>query len=220
MSQRRLQSDVETVHFFMSAGLGYLISSMGQFVSGVAVAMIHGPKLTLSVCAFLPVLFCAGQSMGKQMEENMTVQQRDFAKAAGVAEESLLGIRTVAAFGGEQREQARFAAQLTEARDGGVRAGVRIGLAWASLNFVFALLYAVTLYVGGHGLLAGSSEKEGGDVVTVLISLITGMGGVNSFSGYLPILAKARASAAAMKPGTALDFFLTFLEAFGRGCQR
>ncbi|CAE7831154.1 ABCB1 [Symbiodinium sp. CCMP2592] len=114
----------------MSMGLGYLISSAGQFVAGITVAMIHGPRLTLSVC-------------------------------------------------------------------------VKIGMSWGVLNFIFASLYAVTLYVGGHGLLTGATNKQGGDVVTVLISLITGMGGVNSFSGYLPTMTKALASAAALRLGRA-----------------
>ena len=61
----------------MSAGLGYLIASLGQFLAGITVAMIHGPKLTLSVCAFLPVLFCAGQAMGQQLERGMTLQQQE-----------------------------------------------------------------------------------------------------------------------------------------------
>ena len=151
------------------------------------------------MCGFLPILFCVGRSMGQQMERNMDAQQKDFAKAAGVAEESLLGIRTVAAFAGEKREQNRFASQLMQARDGGINAGVKIGLAFGCFNFVFAMLYAVTLYVGGHGVLAGADNKNGGDVVTVLIALITGMGGVNSFSGYLPTMAKAMSSATAMK---------------------
>ncbi|CAE7241240.1 Abcb1 [Symbiodinium sp. CCMP2456] len=197
----RLQSDVENVHFFMSMGLGYLISSVGQFVAGITVAMMHGPRLTLSVCAFLPLLFCAGRSMGQQLEQQMGRQQQDFAKAAAVAKESLMGIRTVAAFGGELRQQELFASQLMQARDGGIRAGVKIGMSWGVLNFIFASLYAVTLYVGGHGLLTGATSKQGGDVVTVLISLITGMGGVNSFSGYLPTMTKALASAAALKLG-------------------
>ena len=90
-----------------------------------------------------------------------------------------------------------------QARDGGIRAGVKIGMSWGVLNFIFASLYAVTLYVGGHGLLTGATNKQGGDVVTVLIALITGMGGVNSFSGYLPTMTKALASAAALRLGRA-----------------
>ena len=41
------EMDIAMVQIFMSAGLGFLIASLGQFVSGLVVAFLHGWQLTL-----------------------------------------------------------------------------------------------------------------------------------------------------------------------------
>ena len=77
----------------------------------------------------------------------------------------------------------------------------RIGIFWGLQNFSFAVLYAVTLWFGGHVLIAGrmkdhqDAQVNGGDVIVVLIALITGMTGISTFSGYAPGLFKARVRA-------------------------
>ncbi|CAJ1399824.1 unnamed protein product [Effrenium voratum] len=198
----KLEGDIAAVHSFMSAGLGFLISSVGQFVSGLALAFVHGWQLTLIVISAMPVLICAGHGLSKQIERQMTQQAEDFARAGGVAEESLMAVRTVAAFGAELSQQRRFERELLTAQRGGVRSGVRIGIFWAAQNFAYACLYALTLWFGGHILLAPAENREaleGGDVIIVLIALITGMTGVSSFAGFAPALAKAVIAAKALK---------------------
>eukprot|EP00913_Durusdinium_trenchii_P018726 g17596.t1 len=201
----KLEMDIAMVQIFMSAGLGFLIASLGQFVSGLVVAFLHGWQLTLIVCATLPFLICTGHGFAKQLERQATEQAKDFAKASTVAEESLMGVRTVAAFGTEEFQQRRFGAHLDTARRGGVRSGIRIGIFWGLQNFSFAVLYAVTLWFGGHVLIAGrmkdhqDAQVNGGDVIVVLIALITGMTGISTFSGYAPGLFKAVASAKSLK---------------------
>ena len=47
---------------------------MGQFVSGLALAFVHGWQLTLIVISAMPVLICAGHGLSKQIERQMTQQ--------------------------------------------------------------------------------------------------------------------------------------------------
>eukprot|EP00435_Cladocopium_sp_Y103_P007453 s468_g2.t1 len=45
----KLEMDIAQVQIFMSMGLGFLIASIGQFISGVTVAFLHGWQLTLQL---------------------------------------------------------------------------------------------------------------------------------------------------------------------------
>ena len=196
----RLETDIANVYMFMSTALGYLISSIGQFVAGLSLAFATGWQLSLVVCATIPILVFVGHRMGKAIEQQFYLQQADFARASAVAEESLMAIRTVAAFGAEKTESARFEKELLSAKLGGIRSGVKIGGAWGALNFFYSCLYGLSLWFGGHVLL---SDKDAGfdpsDIVTVMIAMMVGVSGLSSFSGFAPMMAKAYVSAKAMK---------------------
>ena len=51
-----------------------------------------------------------------------------YAKAGGVAEEALSNIRTVSAFGGQESEIKRYADNLQEARNAGIKKHTATGL--------------------------------------------------------------------------------------------
>ncbi|CAJ1381111.1 unnamed protein product [Effrenium voratum] len=195
----RLEGEIASVYIFQSAALGYLIASIGQFVSGIVVAFVNSWQLTLIVCGVAPFLVLAGNRLGKEVARQFEVQQADFARASGVAEEALMAIRTVAAFGGEKQTLHRFESALTSARSEGVLSGVKIGFAWGCLNFIYALLYAMSLWLGGHYLLKGEDVEQSGKVIVVMISLIVGISGISMFSGHAPTMARAIVSAKSMK---------------------
>mmetsp|Transcript_74346 Transcript_74346/g.177339 ORF Transcript_74346/g.177339 Transcript_74346/m.177339 type:complete len:1235 (-) Transcript_74346:315-4019(-) len=196
----KLEADINNVHFFMSKTLGFLIASFAQFMGGLVFAMITGWQLALVVCATIPILLFFGHLLGKEIAQQTIDQQRDFAQAATVAEESIMAIRTVAAFGGEGKATARFEKELLSAKIGGIRSGVKIGGAWGGLNFFYSLLYGLALWFGGHVLLSDeNSGFEPSHVVTVMIAMMVGVSGLSAFSGFAPMMAKAYVSAKAMK---------------------
>jgi len=196
----RLETDIANVYMFMSTALGYLISSVGQFIAGLSLAFVTGWQLALVVCATIPLLVCMGHRMGKAIEEQFYEQQADFARASAVAEESLMAIRTVAAFGAEGAESARFEKELLSAKIGGIRSGVKIGGAWGGLNFFYSCLYGLALWFGGHVLLSDDNAGfEPSHIVTVMIAMMVGVSGLSAFSGFAPMMAKAYVSAKAMK---------------------
>ncbi|CAE7376068.1 Multidrug resistance protein 1A [Symbiodinium microadriaticum] len=196
----KLEGDVANVYVFMSTALGYLIASLGQSVAGLSLALYFGWQLSLVVCATIPILICAGNCMGKEIEQKTAMQIADFARASAVAEESLLAIRTVAAFGGESVQSARFEKELLSAKRGGIRSGMRIGTAWGGLNFFYSCLYALALWFGGHVLMSDRSSGIGpSEIVTVMISMMVGGSGFSAFSGYAPVMARALVSFRGMR---------------------
>ena len=196
----KLETGIGNVYSFMSTALGYLIASLAQLIGGLALAFVTGWQLALVVSATIPVLMCLAHRLGKEVERQTVDQQRDFARASAVAEESLMAIRTVAAFGGEGTELGRFEKELLSAKMGGVRSGAKIGVAWGGLNFFYAWVYGLALWCGGHVLLANESfHYQPNQVVTVMIAMLVGVTGLSSFSGFAPMMAKAVVSAKSMK---------------------
>ena len=196
----KLESDSSNVYLFMSSALGFLISNLAQFVAGLLLALYEGWQLAFVVCAVMPILMCAGHHMGKGIEHHTEVQQTNFARASAVAEEALMAIRSVAAFGGEAREVARFEKELIPAKIGGIRAVTKIGAAWGILNAFYPCSYSLALWFGGHVLM--SEENAGFEparIITVMLSLMVGVSALNEFSGFVPVMARAAVSATAMK---------------------
>lgn len=194
----KLEADINNVHFFMSKTLGFLIASFAQFMGGLVFAMITGWQLALVVCATIPILLFFGHLLGKEIAQQTIDQQRDFAQAATVAEESIMAIRTVAAFGGEGKATARFEKELLSAKLGGIRTGAKIGFAAGGLNLFYSCFLGLPLLFGGHYLLSHNDVNKTG-MVTVIFAMCLAVSGLISFSGFLPILAKAVTSAKAMK---------------------
>jgi len=74
--------------------------------------------------------------------------QKAYAEAGGVAEEVLSAVRTVIAFGGQNKECERFNANLVKAKKLGIRKGAIAGAAIGFLLFVVYLSYALGFWFG------------------------------------------------------------------------
>ena len=72
-------------------------------------------------------------------------EQKLYAHAGAVAEEVLGSIRTVVAFGGEQKEYNRYKGKLTDAKKLGVKKGVITGVMNGLIYVIIFTVYAAAL---------------------------------------------------------------------------
>ena len=72
-------------------------------------------------------------------------EQKLYAHAGAVAEEVLGSIRTVVAFGGEQKEYNRYKGKLVDARRLGAKKGMISGLSIGLIYFIIFVVYGVSL---------------------------------------------------------------------------
>ncbi|CAJ0843623.1 6561_t:CDS:2 [Entrophospora sp. SA101] len=96
----------------MSEKVGFIIQQFTCFIGGFIVALVKVWKLTLVLCSVLPLLAISGVVISKSLSSDASEGQDAYAAAGGVAEQVLSGIRTVVAFGGEQREIQRYISKL------------------------------------------------------------------------------------------------------------
>ncbi|CAB4012995.1 Multidrug resistance 1 [Paramuricea clavata] len=95
-----------------------------------------------------------------------------YAKAGSVAEEVLSSMRTVAAFGGEEKETERYGQFLAEASRFGVKKGLAMGCGMGFLQLVVFGSYTLAFWYGSK--LVIDRDMTSGDMMTVFFSVVTG----------------------------------------------
>uniref|UniRef100_U3I5L6 ATP binding cassette subfamily B member 1 n=1 Tax=Anas platyrhynchos platyrhynchos TaxID=8840 RepID=U3I5L6_ANAPP len=100
----RLTDDVSKINEGIGDKIGLLVQSLTTFVTGFIVGLVRGWKLTLVILAVSPVLGLSAALWAKVLSTFTDKEQAAYAKAGAVAEEVLGSIRTVIAFGGQEKE--------------------------------------------------------------------------------------------------------------------
>ncbi|KAK4292716.1 hypothetical protein Pmani_034533 [Petrolisthes manimaculis] len=147
----------------LQAGIGdqmglyffYTFTSLASLI----IAFVYSWKLTLVVLAMFPLLAIAGGIMAKLQANLSTVAMDKYAKAGSVAEEVLSGIRTVVAFGGEEKEVERYDKNLKEAKTAGLQRGLVTGLGMGSIWLIMYASYALAFWYG-TGLILEARRPE------------------------------------------------------------
>ncbi len=128
--------------------LGLCIFFMAVSLLSLGTAFYHGWKLTLVVLSSAPVLALATGIVASIQSKLTTDEQGSYAKAGKVVEEAITNIRTVKAFGGQNKEIARYSEGLSIAESAGKKrgliSGVGVGLMW----FIIYASYALAFWYG------------------------------------------------------------------------
>ena len=193
----RMATEVQKVQDAIGPKLGLVVVPLGQFVTGLAVGFYFGWKLCLVIVCFLPLLSVSAVAMGAAATEE--ANQTWYSRAGAVAEEVLFSMRTVAAFGGERRELARYDGLLEAAMRGGVRAGLKVAVAFAWLFFVFGCSYSATFKFTGEYMFGPKGDFEtGGDVIMTFFAAIIGVASVSDAAMPLNVVVGGLAAGARM----------------------
>ena len=113
----------------------FTVTGLGCFV----VPYIQNPIISGVLTAIVPIMAIMGGIMGKIMSRAAKGEMDTYGKAGAIAEEVLSSIRTVVAFGGQQRELDNYSAALKEAKKHSIIKGT---LTISTVGLMFGLIYA------------------------------------------------------------------------------
>lgn len=156
----------------ISEKVGTFIHNLMTFVIGMAIAFWRGWDLTLIILAMTPVLGIVGAAMAIMGSRLTKKANEAYNEANTVSQQALANIRTVAAFGGEEKTVSRYAATLLVPLKTGISQGFFQGLTLGAANGVWFMSYGAAMYYGATRVAAGA--YSGGDVMQVLFSAIIG----------------------------------------------
>uniref|UniRef100_A0A8B9GHR0 ATP binding cassette subfamily B member 4 n=1 Tax=Amazona collaria TaxID=241587 RepID=A0A8B9GHR0_9PSIT len=192
----RLLDDVSKINDGIGDKIGILIQSLTTFIAGFIVGLIRGWKLTLVILAVSPVLGLSAALWAKVLSAFTDKEQAAYAKAGAVAEEVLAAIRTVIAFGGQEKEIKRYHKNLEDAKRIGIKKAITANI---SMGAAFLLIYASYALAFWYGTtLVLTDDYTIGKVLTVFFSVLIGAFSIGQTAPSIEAFASARGAAYAI----------------------
>ncbi|KAM6088819.1 ATP-dependent translocase ABCB1 isoform 1-T3 [Chlamydotis macqueenii] len=189
----RLLDDVSKINEGIGDKIGLLVQAVATFATGFIVGLIRGWKLTLVILAVSPVLGLSAALWAKVLSAFTDKEQAAYAKAGAVAEEVLAAVRTVIAFGGQEKEIKRYHKNLEDAKKIGIKKAITANI---SMGAAFLLIYASYALAFWYGTtLVLSDDYTIGKVLTVFFSVLIGAFSIGQTAPSIEAFASARGAA-------------------------
>lgn len=193
----RMAMEVQNIFDGIGPNMGLMAQCLGQFVAGVIVAFCYDWELSLVISGTIPIFCFCGYFMASNMARYNKNTQSWYSKANAIAEESLMAIRTVAAFGGENHEMRRYEERLNGARQGGIQMGVSMGLVFGIMMGVMSAMYGLAFWYASHYQVF-SGRREASGVLLVFFSIFIGVSSLQNLGTPMLAMSKAVGSAESM----------------------
>ncbi|CAH2282375.1 multidrug resistance 1 [Pelobates cultripes] len=189
----RLTDDVSKINEGIGEKIAMLVQSMATFITGFVLGFVKGWKLTLVILAISPLMGLSAAVWSKILSAFTNKELTAYAKAGSVAEEVLAAIRTVIAFGGQNKEIARYEKNLEDAKKIGIKKAVTANI---SMGFAFLMIYASYALAFWYGTTLVIDENYSiGSVLTVFFSVIIGAFSVGQTAPNIEAFSNARGAA-------------------------
>ncbi|GAB4826504.1 hypothetical protein Ancab_033400 [Ancistrocladus abbreviatus] len=188
-----MSGDTVLIQDAMGEKVAKFIQLMGNFVGGFVIAFLRGWLLALVLIASIPALVIAGGIMAIIMTKMASRAQMAYAEAGNVVEQTVGVIRMVASFTGEKEAVRKYDTKLEVAYTATVHQGLTSGLGLGSLYFIIFGTYALTIWFGGRMII--EKGYNGGQVLNVIMSMMTGGMSLGQTSPCLNAFAAGQAAA-------------------------
>ncbi|CAI4232216.1 unnamed protein product [Auanema sp. JU1783] len=191
----RLNDNMDRIREGIGDKLGLLIRGGAMFIASVVVSFIYEWRLAFFMLGVAPTTCICMSIMARKMTSTTIAELTGVGKAGSIAEESLMGVRTVQAFNGQQEMVGRYREQLANGKAFAIWKGFWSGLLGGLFFFFLFSFLGAGMLLGGHLLREGYVENPG-DIFTVVMSMLLGAYFLGLISPHLMVLLNARVSAA------------------------
>ncbi|QCD80147.1 ATP-binding cassette [Vigna unguiculata] len=189
----RMSGDTVLIQEAMGEKVGQFLQFMATFVGGFVVAFIRGWLLAVVMLSSIPPLAFCGAMVGLVISKASSRGQEAYSKAASVVEQTIGSIRTVASFTGEKQAIVNYNQSLIKAYKAGLQEAVASGFGFGALYFVFTCSYGLAIWFGAKMII--EKGYTGGQVVTVMMAVLTGSMSLGQASPSLSAFAAGKAAA-------------------------
>ncbi|KAI3969945.1 hypothetical protein MKW92_004559 [Papaver armeniacum] len=172
---------------------GTFVELISAFLASFIIAFIKGWLLTLVMLSSIPPLAICAMSMSILIRKQASRAQADYLQSGTVVEETISSIRTVASFTGENQAIVKYDKSLTKVYKSGVREGIVAGLGLGSTFSVLYCSYALAVWFGAKMII--QKGYMGGDVINVIVALLSGSMSLGKSSLCLGAFAAGQAAA-------------------------
>lgn len=181
--QDALNADTLAVQAGISEKVGAFVHFMCQFVAGFAMAFWRGWDLALVLLGCVPFIAVCGYVQMRQNDRLERQAGAAYATASAVAQQAIGQIRTVAAYGQQERVLGEYKSHLDLPVKVGIQQGLLAGISLGAFNGIFYCSVAAAYYYGAWRVV--NANYSGGAILNVLVAIL--MGGLGLGQG-LPLL--------------------------------
>ncbi|KAJ6301922.1 hypothetical protein OIU77_016100 [Salix suchowensis] len=189
----RMSGDTILIQDAMGEKVGKFIQLLATFFGGFAIGFIKGWLLALVLLSSIPPLVIAGGAMALIMTKMSSRGQVAYAEAGNIVEQTVGAIRTVASFTGEKHAIEKYNSKLKIAYNSAAQQGLASGLGLGTMLFIVFGTYALAIWYGSK--LIVEKGYNGGQVMTVIISIMTGGMSLGQTSPCMNAFASGQAAA-------------------------
>ncbi|CAN0362630.1 unnamed protein product [Lampetra fluviatilis] len=191
----RLTDDINTINVGIGDKVSLFVQFFSSFVVGFVIGFAHGWKLTLVILSVSPLLAICASMLAKLLGSLTTAELTAYAKAGAVAEEVLMAIRTVVAFGGQQKAVDRYNKNLHDASTMGMKKAVATNLSFGLTQFIIFGSYALAFWYGTKLVIEEPENYTIGRVLIVFFSVLIGAFSLGQGAPNLESFSNARGAA-------------------------
>uniref|UniRef100_A0A6I8SWM3 ATP-binding cassette sub-family B member 5 n=1 Tax=Xenopus tropicalis TaxID=8364 RepID=A0A6I8SWM3_XENTR len=206
----RLTENINKINDGIGDKVAHFFQNTTICVSGILIGLIQGWKLALVILATSPVLTLASAMFSRIVVSLTTKELAAYAKAGAVAQEVLSSIRTVVAFGGEEKEIKRYTENLKQAKDIGIKKSIASQFALGLVNGAFYATYGVGFWYGTT-LVLEDDDYTIGDVMAVFFNVSFSSYAIGQAASHFEAFHIARAAASSIfkviKQSSSIDNF-------------
>ncbi|CAN6445538.1 unnamed protein product [Victoria cruziana] len=189
----RMSGDTILIQDAMGEKVGKFIQLVSTFFGGFIIAFVKGWLLALVMLASIPLIIIAGSAMSIIFSRLSTRGQAAYADAGIVVEQTVGSIRTVVSFTGEKEAIMKYNKALRTAYLATIKQGLAAGVGLGAVLLILFASYALALWYGSK--LIVEKGYTGGQVINVMIALMTGGMSLGQASPCVSAFAAGRAAA-------------------------
>ncbi|KAJ3044978.1 Multidrug resistance protein 1 [Rhizophlyctis rosea] len=188
-----MTSSLHLIYQGMSEKCGLIIQSIASFVVAFAIAFTYSWRISLVLCSSFPVLAGAAVVMTKLIADQSGDGQDAYASAGSVAKQVLSGIRTVTAFGAEERESRRYEKHLVVAEKAAIKKSLYNAAGTGVIDLAIYLVYALSFWYGAVEVRNGRADAQ--EVIGVSFLIFIGAFSLGQGIPHLNLLGQAQGAA-------------------------
>ncbi|KAL4696197.1 hypothetical protein H8957_001561 [Semnopithecus entellus] len=191
----RMTDDIDKISDGIGDKIALLFQNMSTFSIGLAVGLVKGWKLTLVTLSTSPLIMASAAACSRMVISLTSKELSAYSKAGAVAEEVLSSIRTVVAFGAQEKELQRYTQNLKDAKDFGIKRAVASKLSLGAVYFFMNGTYGLAFWYGTSLILNGEPGYTIGTVLAVFFSVIHSSYCIGAAAPHFETFAIARGAA-------------------------
>ncbi|XP_007980116.2 ATP-binding cassette sub-family B member 5 [Chlorocebus sabaeus] len=191
----RMTDDIDKISDGIGDKISLLFQNMSTFSIGLAVGLVKGWKLTLVTLSTSPLIMASAAACSRMVISLTSKELSAYSKAGAVAEEVLSSIRTVVAFGAQEKELQRYTQNLKDAKDFGIKRAIASKLSLGAVYFFMNGTYGLAFWYGTSLILNGEPGYTIGTVLAVFFSIIHSSYCIGAAAPHFETFAIARGAA-------------------------